>query len=252
MWKPPVPVVYASIALCAGLAGGAGSDWLRQSLWPPATAAGSVAKVVTATEFDLIDSSGAVRGKLYMKYANTPAFVLYDLQGREAVSLSSGIGGPSSELELVSGNNEIAIRANSLGTYLWFDDQGPSGQSRFTIQIGRDQTLMSLSGADHKTSVDTAISRNGSAISLTDHNDKLRATFGMNSKGNSYIGFDDDNRVRAELNGTSLSLFDEKGTLRAAVGSINLKNTKTGSTEHLSPSSVTLFGENGHFLWGVP
>jgi hypothetical protein len=49
----------------------------------------------------------------------------------------------------------------------------------------------------------------------------------------------------------SLSLNDTK-ELRAVLGNAYLKNTKTGSVEHRSPSSLVLFGEDGKVLWSVP
>jgi hypothetical protein len=204
---------------------------------------------VTANEFDLVDSSGAVRGKLSMKYASTPALTLYDIQGRETVSLSSGM---AEELMLTSGNNQISLRAGYGGTFLWFNDQGPSGKARFTVQISGDRTVFSLSGQDYKTAFDAYIEKQIVFTSLTDHNDKQRAAFGIDKSGDPYLSLSDDNEhTRSELR-SNLSLLDEWGNLRTVIGSMVLKNTKTGSTEQLSPSSVTLFGENGRLLWQAP
>jgi hypothetical protein len=84
-----LPALYAALAGCGGVFGGAVSDHVRQLVWPIAAAATPADQVVTANEFDLIDKSGTIRGKLFMKYADTPALTLYDIRGKETVSLSN-------------------------------------------------------------------------------------------------------------------------------------------------------------------
>jgi hypothetical protein len=68
--------------------------------------------------------------------------------------------------------------------------------------------------------------------------------------------FDAKQRIRADLKldtdgSPSLDLSDPRQT-RAVLGSIYLKNTSTGSTEHRSPRSLALFKEDGKLLWSTP
>ncbi len=49
-----------------------------------------------------------------------------------------------------------------------------------------------------------------------------------------------------------VTLYDEGGKLRAALGNDDLKNTATGSTEHRASSSLVLFNEQGRVLWEAP
>lgn len=52
--------------------------------------------------------------------------------------------------------------------------------------------------------------------------------------------------------GPSLQLFDKPFRTRAAFGSVQLKDSRTGSVETRSPSSLVLFGENGKVIWQAP
>jgi hypothetical protein len=243
--------LYAAMAVCGGLIGGAASDQLRRLTGLTASAAATSSNTVTASEFDLVDKEGKTRGKMFMDGGVVPTLELYDFQGKERISLKTAFA--NAELVLNSGNNQISLETDQYGTFLWFNDKGPSAEPRFTVQIWSDRTSLSLSGPDHKTSVGTYIHEKGAATSFTDRNDKQRAVLGIaQSSGEPYLTFSDENeRIRSELR-SNLSLLDEKGNVRTVVGSTVLKNTKTGSTEHLSPSSLILFGENGRVLWQAP
>jgi hypothetical protein len=187
---------------------------------------------------------------MFMDAGVIPTLELYDFRGKVTTSLAETVGG--AELQLGAGDHQIALKADQYGTSLWFNDKGPSGDPRFTVQIWSDRTSFSLTGPDHKTSVATYIYGNGATTSFTDHDDKQRAVLGIANSGEPYLTLKDEKeRMRAELR-SNLSLLDEMGNLRTVVGSTVLKNTKTGSMEHLSPSSLILFGENGHVLWQAP
>jgi hypothetical protein len=49
-----------------------------------------------------------------------------------------------------------------------------------------------------------------------------------------------------------LSLYDTAGNLRAALGTVPLENTATGSTETRAESSLVLFNQRGRVLWKAP
>ena len=49
-----------------------------------------------------------------------------------------------------------------------------------------------------------------------------------------------------------IQLFDKEGRKRAVLGTTDLKNMKTGSTEIRAPSSLVLFDEKGSVVWKAP
>jgi hypothetical protein len=61
-------------------------------------------------------------------------------------------------------------------------------------------------------------------------------------------------RVSLDIVGDAptLSLLDKAGKERAALGTTELKNTATGSTETRAESSLVLFNERGRVLWEAP
>lgn len=64
-------------------------------------------------------------------------------------------------------------------------------------------------------------------------------------------------KTLAELNVGShgnphLDLYDKKGRLRAVLGTVDLRYTRTGSTEKTAPSSLVLFDKKGKVLWERP
>ena len=63
-------------------------------------------------------------------------------------------------------------------------------------------------------------------------------------------------KVRASLvvvgDDVGLGLLDKAGNTRAALGNKDLKDTRTGSTEHRAASSLVLFSEKGKVLWEAP
>lgn len=57
---------------------------------------------------------------------------------------------------------------------------------------------------------------------------------------------------RAFLFGNRLILTDSTGRDRAILGTAELKDTRTGSTEISAPSSLVLFDEEGKGVWSAP
>ena len=103
--------------------------------------------MVTATEFDLVDSSGAVRGKLYMADNENPTLGLYDTQGRETVSLwSTPDADEGAFLRLASLTNSIVLSTYASEAWLEFDDLVPSSsvpvQPRFKVQTSYYEHLL--------------------------------------------------------------------------------------------------------------
>lgn len=52
--------------------------------------------------------------------------------------------------------------------------------------------------------------------------------------------------------GPHLDLFDNRGRLRAVLGTVNLERTRTGATEKTAPSSLTLFDKKEKLIWQIP
>jgi len=55
-----------------------------------------------------------------------------------------------------------------------------------------------------------------------------------------------------ELRAESFVVVDEAGKTRAALGSTEAKDTRTGATIKYPISTITLFGQAGRALWQAP
>jgi hypothetical protein len=68
--------------------------------------------------------------------------------------------------------------------------------------------------------------------------------------------FDEAGRVRAALatsgDEVTLGLIDKAGKVRAALGTDDVENSATGSTEHRAASSLVLLNAQGRVLWEAP
>ena len=102
---------------------------------------------------------------------------------------------------------------------------------------------------------------------VTDKDGDIRAVFGLVEEAPALMMFGRDDSLprliifdskmcRAELslraNGEpSLNLYDEKGTMRTALGTVRIKIPKTGEIQNLY-SSLVFFDEDGAVHWSVP
>ncbi len=102
---------------------------------------------------------------------------------------------------------------------------------------------------------------------VTNKDGDIRAVFGLVEEAPALMMFGkdgslprlimfDNKRSRAELylsaNGEpSLNLYDEKGTMRTALGTVRIKVPKTGEIQNLY-SSLVFFNEDGNIQWSVP
>ena len=85
----------------------------------------------------------------------------------------------------------------------------------------------------------------------------LKAQLGYNVRGQMVLELWDNCKpsIRLGLNQTGephLTLYDEEGTPRTALGAITLKETLTGVVKKRPPSSLMLFGEDGKVIWQAP
>ena len=102
---------------------------------------------------------------------------------------------------------------------------------------------------------------------VTDKNGDIRAVLGLVEEAPALMMFGkndslpriiifDSKMCRAELslgpNGEpSLYLYDEKGTMRTALGAVRIKVPKTGEIQNLY-SSLVFFDEDGNVHWSTP
>ena len=102
---------------------------------------------------------------------------------------------------------------------------------------------------------------------VTDKDGHIRAVLGLVEEAPALMMFGKDGSLprlmifdnkscRAELylraNGEpSLNLYDEKGTMRTALGTVRIKVPKTGEIQNLY-SSLVFFDEDGNVHWSVP
>src|SRR5262249_13804247 len=99
--------------------------------------------------------------------------------------------------------------------------------------------------------------QNSLFVLIRDHNAEQRAGLELDEHDNPGIFlFDQRGSTRSSLvldsaGDASLSLFDTEKP-RVVLGGVDLKNIKTGSVEHRSPSSLVLFREDGRTLWSTP
>jgi len=140
--------------------------------------------------------------------------------------------------------------------------------SRIRVSIDSDGITLLKDGR-----IDMIIQSDG--ITFSDEQGAPR-TFWSSSSDYSMLGFAGDNgqlqmgmspegpeiimRDSNEEEGLSLRLLRNKPTLtlsdsgdtRAIIGTTELKNNRTGSTEIRAPSSLVLFDEDGDVVWSAP
>lgn len=247
-------ILCAALGVTGGLIGGVVASHPTLRVWSSASAATPTNQVVSANEFDLKGPNGKLGAKLFMDRGTDPTLYLYDSEGKEAVILR--VSPATAGLTLHSGHARIELQTFMTGADMMFFDREGLDADRVALIFSDSWTGFTLLGSDHNTASHTFISSLGAQTSFYDNNGRDMVTLGVDDRtmypSHSYIDiYNTKGKTRAELDDT-LSLYDDAGKLRSVVGSTTLKNTKTGSTTELSPSSIVLFGENGHVLWQAP
>jgi hypothetical protein len=93
------------------------------------------------------------------------------------------------------------------------------------------------------------------ALALFDKNSEQRATFQLTADGDPQISLWTKGEKAyggMNLRQDGLTLTDEAGKVRAALGSIGLETIRTGATENTALGSLTLFDKKGHLMWQIP
>ena len=202
-----------SVAIISGVLGGALSIWL---LIPQSVLAQEgVPEVIEAQEFRVVNEEGERRVTL-----NKEQFSFWDEDG-VAFNLSSIPG--KVELYMSRGESSVDIFVNDSRVNIGVEDQ-----------TGRlDMTSTAINSQDWEK---------GDSFAL---DGRILMLFNGESYEEIILGFDADKKP-------SLELYDSTGALRAVLGSTELKNARTGSTEIRAPSSLVLFNEEGNVVWSAP
>jgi len=135
-----------------------------------------------------------------------------------------------------------------------------------------DRFIIGSPAFAEKSSLNRLKSIGAEKFVVTDKDGDIRAVFGLVEEAPALMMFGkdgslprliffDSKRCRAELylgaNGEpSLNLYDEKGTMRTALGrtalgTVRIKVPKTGELQNLY-SSLVFFNEDGNIQWSVP
>jgi hypothetical protein len=173
-----------------------------------------VPNVITAHEFDVVDSSGRVRVRMNVD-TNRSAIELYDVHGMERAELSlNSSGEPKIVLTDAQGNSRAGMFVN------------PSGEPNIV-----------LGDAKGKPRAGMTIDSSGTpSITLNDAQGMKRASMSVNSSGAPSIG-----------------LSDAKG-FAMDLGSTQTVTPPKGETQQTSSASIVMFGNDQKHLviWRAP
>jgi len=220
-----------SVAIISGFLGGMLGVWF---LMPSSVLAqDEPQKVIEAEEFRVVDREGKQRVTL-----NKERFSFQDEEGVPSFNLSSIPG--KVELYMSRGDSSLDLFVNTSKSSIGLDDQTGS----------LDMTSIGIDAGDWAKN--DAFSLTGGFLWL----------FNSESYEGIKLELDADKKPSLELHSTdfravavlgpSLELYDSTGDLRAVLGSTELKNNRTGSTEIRAPSSLVLFDEEGKVVWSAP
>jgi len=196
---------------------------------------GGRARVVEATEFRLIDSTGALRGTISADRTGAQ-LLLKDSTGKNRARLRVADDG-APRLELLD-----RMERTRLG--LAVDKDGAA-----SAQLEDD--------AAHPR-VRLSAAADGSAHVEVSDGTKKRAALDVDADGTTGAAvFDADGsaRVRAGLSGEgapAVKLIDGDGTLRASLGTIALKEASSGAAMRTQEGSLVLFDKKGGVVFKQP
>jgi hypothetical protein len=193
-------------------------------------------RVVTATEFRLVDSKGTVKGS-FLADKNGPVLALRDAMGRARARVSVGADGAP--------RVELADSAEKVRAALAL---GPAGSPElaFTDESARERAGLRVTPA--------GLPR----FDLSDGAGKNRASLGVDSEGEAAVSLADaDANPRAALSVESdgsprLKLSDADGAPRASLGRTPLTETHSGRAKLTEPSSLILFDARGRVVFMAP
>ena len=133
-----------------------------------------------------------------------------------------------------------------------------NGRTRAKLWVDHllGQTSLSLYDQTGAARVSLAINYGPALLMFFDKAGKVRVVLGDNSGEPLVALYDKAETTRVGLSvgddGPRLRLYDKAGKMRAALGTVPLENTATGSTETRAESSLVLFNQRGRVLWKAP
>jgi len=268
------------VAIISGFLGGALSVWF---LMPPSVLAqDEVPKVIEAQEFRVVDDEGRMRAKLGLGtlrnlgvgYPEETHLLIFDEEGEERLKLVES-GGFSyikaSDFRVVDDEGRMRARLgfSDLGyreetRLLFFDKEGEDRIALVNTERGDlgsgKETRLSFFDEKGDARIEL-ISQEGDRvgdflyITIQESRTSARATlteegFTMHQRPGTLNG-----GIALSLSNEgipSIQLLDQDGNLRAVLGTTELKNNRTGSTEIRAVSSLVLFDEEGNVVWKAP
>ena len=131
------------------------------------------------------------------------------------------------------------------------------GVERANLSIKGESTFFTLSDTYSKNSF--ILHNSPHFISLGLDNGNEHSVFMVSSDTGSNIYFDSKRFPRTRLSikvdntgNPKIQFYDEKGTIRLAMGNTELKNLKNGSTEIRSTGSIVIFNDEGKVVYAIP
>ena len=196
----------------------------------PAGASGTPA-VIQARQFQVVDGAGKRRASLGVAGDNV-RLVLYD----KAEKVRAGLATHGDDVVLA------------------FPDK--AGKLRAVLGMVDDAPALRLYDKAEKERARLEVRGDNVGLWFHDKAGKLGAVLGVAGDNVRLDFLDKAGNVRASLvtggDDVGLELSDKAGNTRAALGNGDLKDTRTGSTEHRAASSLVLFSEKGKVLWEAP
>jgi len=274
-----------SVALLSGSMGGVLS--IRFLMPPSVLAQDEPPKVIEAQEFRVVDEDGNVQ--LWLSAKHGPELHIFDRQSQLRVRLSLKTDG-SPHMIFKGRTPQLALhdeRAISR-IALRMDRDEESGHTMPMLRIGDEQNRLRvvIGSGSRRSEIDSGLpymyllDAKGSMLAELSLSPIIRgldegwdydnlepslilrdyeelgwtsldpSSVRLSDLHTDYLGPEAELSVSPE--GASLVLSDKRLKERAVLGTTELKNTRTGSTEIRAPSSLVLFDEEGKVVWSAP
>ncbi|MDA2928493.1 hypothetical protein MYX84_00870 [Acidobacteria bacterium AH-259-O06] len=263
---------YASLlvlAMVCGLVGGAISTWLLMA--QSVLAQASPQKVIEAEEFRVVGEDGTMLWRVGATPQGHAAMNLFNKQGSSSILLAWDTDntpfirflGPDARLDLglnwyisgeitpglnlydTDGNLRATFAVSARGDpFLLFLD--PDGGVVLDLEM-TDRVFDVTASGDVKETDKKGVSLSLNALSQSG----VISRVSLDHNGLDIHAFK-GRTGRLHLTGSSIDLGEDILKSRAVIGSLELKNNRTGSTEIRPLSSLVLFDEKGKVVWSAP
>ena len=223
-------LLILSVAIISAFLGGMLGVWF---LMPPSVLAqDEPQKVIEAQEFRVVDEEGKEFAMLGVIEGDV-GLLMRNVEGRPAAAL--------------------VVNEGRAGLHLY----GSDGTQKATLNIADDEPVFTLMDGDENSRVAILLENGEPRIALYDLEGKSRIVLRLSDSSGGGLVLQDDN-LRHRLivgiaeNEPMLQFYDQEDGLRVALGTTELKNQATGSTEIRAPSSLVLIDEDGKVVWSAP